>query len=317
MSKLDRLMKAGYSVAMENIPVVGKVFDVLHRMDDEEKFEGLEAKQIAQGSALDGVFKSINNIEQRLNNLTGSINELRSFNETNDFIMLPSLLRDDQSFREFWHDPSQFGGRREPFAEAQKAESCFSFLMGDMFGDKWVYHIPVYTFGLLLQNQAMKGEATDKAVGYDSQSQTNWITGDTGLLVPHVPERQSLRVDTPKIWARQSPRVNTPVQPRVEARSPINAGSVITKSVNGVQFNLVYCPQGQGVQKAFYMGQTQVTQALWKAVMGDNPSRFKGDSLPVEQVSWFDCVKFCNRLSQAQGLTSAYRIGQGEKPDVE
>ncbi len=80
---------------------------------------------------------------------------------------------------------------------------------------------------------------------------------------------------------------------------------------------MIYCPQGQGVQEAFYMGQTQVTQALWKAVMGNNPSRFKGDNLPVEKVSWFDCVEFCNKLSQAQGLTPAYRIGQGEKPNVE
>ena len=80
---------------------------------------------------------------------------------------------------------------------------------------------------------------------------------------------------------------------------------------------MIYCPQGQGVQEAFYMGQTQVTQALWAAVMGNNPSHFKGDNLPVETVSWFDCVEFCNRLSQAQGLTPAYRIGQGKKPNVE
>ena len=64
------------------------------------------------------------------------------------------------------------------------------------------------------------------------------------------------------------------------------------------------------------MGQTQVTQALWEAVMGSNPSRFKGSTLPVEKVSWFDCVKFCNALSQLEGLDLAYEIGGGDEPNV-
>ena len=61
------------------------------------------------------------------------------------------------------------------------------------------------------------------------------------------------------------------------------------------------------------MGQTQVTQALWEKVMGNNPSRFKGSDLPVETVSWFDAVRFCNALSAAVGLSPAYRIGSGDE----
>ncbi len=38
----------------------------------------------------------------------------------------------------------------------------------------------------------------------------------------------------------------------------------------------------------FYIGKTEVTQELWQAVMGNNPSEFKGDNLPVENVSWYD-----------------------------
>ena len=49
---------------------------------------------------------------------------------------------------------------------------------------------------------------------------------------------------------------------------------------------------------SFYMGETEVTQALWKAVMGDNPSDFKGDDLPVENVSWNDCQEFISKLNQ-------------------
>ena len=52
---------------------------------------------------------------------------------------------------------------------------------------------------------------------------------------------------------------------------------------------------------SYYIGQTEVTQALWKAVMGNNPSHFKGDKLPVEQVSWDDCQKFINKLYEMTG----------------
>ena len=47
----------------------------------------------------------------------------------------------------------------------------------------------------------------------------------------------------------------------------------------------------------YYIGQTEVTQALWKAVMGNNPSHFKGDNRPVESVSWNDCQKFITKLN--------------------
>ena len=62
------------------------------------------------------------------------------------------------------------------------------------------------------------------------------------------------------------------------------------------------------LSKPFYLSATEVTQSRWKQVMGNNPSRFKGDNLPVEGVSWFDAVKFCNALSKREGLNPAYTI---------
>jgi formylglycine-generating enzyme required for sulfatase activity len=59
---------------------------------------------------------------------------------------------------------------------------------------------------------------------------------------------------------------------------------------------------------SFYMGKYPVTQKEYQEVMGTNPSNFKGDNLPVEQVSWFDAVNYCNRLSQREGLTPAYTV---------
>ena len=65
-------------------------------------------------------------------------------------------------------------------------------------------------------------------------------------------------------------------------------------------------------EKNYAVGKYQVTQALWESVMGNNPSRFKGSSRPVESVSWFDCVLFCNKLSEKEGLEKAYTINGEE-----
>ena len=51
----------------------------------------------------------------------------------------------------------------------------------------------------------------------------------------------------------------------------------------------------------YYIGKYEVTQALWQAVMGSNPSYFKGDDLPVEQVSWNDCQDFISKLNAMTG----------------
>ena len=55
------------------------------------------------------------------------------------------------------------------------------------------------------------------------------------------------------------------------------------------------------ITKGFWLAETETTQALWKAVMGEgnNPSWFEGDSLPVEQVSWHDCQAFISKLNEA------------------
>ena len=52
---------------------------------------------------------------------------------------------------------------------------------------------------------------------------------------------------------------------------------------------------------SFYLCKYEVTQALWRAVMGENPSNFMGDNLPVEEVSWNDCQTFITRLNSLTG----------------
>lgn len=101
----------------------------------------------------------------------------------------------------------------------------------------------------------------------------------------------------------------TPTNPTIE-----------TITVNGVSFKMIKVDGGTYMMGSndgdsdekpvhsetvatFQIGETEVTQALWKAVMGSNPSNFVGDNLPVEQVSWDDCQTFIKKLNQLTGKT--------------
>lgn len=58
----------------------------------------------------------------------------------------------------------------------------------------------------------------------------------------------------------------------------------------------------------FYIGKYEVTQGLWKQIMGSVPGEYKGENYPVEQVSWIDCVNFCNKLSEYYGYSRCYSV---------
>ncbi|MCB5234349.1 MAG: formylglycine-generating enzyme family protein [Candidatus Cloacimonetes bacterium] len=62
---------------------------------------------------------------------------------------------------------------------------------------------------------------------------------------------------------------------------------------------------------SFLIAKYQVTQKEWQTVMGSNPSYFKGDNLPVENVSWYDAIEYCNKRSIKEGLTPCYS-GSGD-----
>ena len=61
------------------------------------------------------------------------------------------------------------------------------------------------------------------------------------------------------------------------------------------------------IEDAFYLGKYEVTQNQWQAVMGNNPSNFKGGDLPVEQISWNDAQDFIKKLNEKEG-TDQYRL---------
>ena len=61
--------------------------------------------------------------------------------------------------------------------------------------------------------------------------------------------------------------------------------------------------------RSFLAGAHEVTQAEWFAIMGWNDSAFPRADRPVERITWFDALEFCNRLSESELLTSVYDIG--------
>ena len=82
-------------------------------------------------------------------------------------------------------------------------------------------------------------------------------------------------------------------------RKEIAPVSSQTITVNDVSFDII-CVDG-APSGTFYIGETEVTQELWEAVMESNPSIFKGKNRPVEMVSWDDCKKFIRKLNSITG----------------
>ena len=64
------------------------------------------------------------------------------------------------------------------------------------------------------------------------------------------------------------------------------------------------------ISQDFYMMKSEVTQELYERVMGTNPSEFRSGHHPVEQVRWFDVIKFANKLSSMEGLEQCYTINR-------
>ena len=79
---------------------------------------------------------------------------------------------------------------------------------------------------------------------------------------------------------------------------------------NGVSLGVVSIPDNN-----FCIAKTEVTQEFYEAVMGENPSQTKGANFPVESVSWYDSLVFCNRLSALKGKTPCYKVNGSSNPD--
>ena len=137
------------------------------------------------------------------------------------------------------------------------------------------------------------------------------------------PSTISDNVQVPERNAETNQKTSTNEEASSASSKQENPARNLTFTVGGVSFTMVYVPGGtftmgatseQGsdawndekpthsvMLSSYYIGQTEVTQALWTAVMGSNPSEFRGDRRPVESVSWNDCQTFISRLNAKTG----------------
>jgi len=96
------------------------------------------------------------------------------------------------------------------------------------------------------------------------------------------------------------------VDPEIEGMIqmvPVKGGSFKMGTANGEDDEF---PAHYVTVDSFNMATTEVTQELYKKIVGKNPSYFTGEKLPVEKVSWLDAVIFCNKLSVAMGKRPCY-----------
>lgn len=154
---------------------------------------------------------------------------------------------------------------------------------------------------------ATAGDAFDKAT-FRTKMQT--IAQSLAKKIAITPTTQATPAEPQK-----------PQQPQ-QLQNPVSySNGVLT--VNGVQYCMIKVeggtftmgatseqgsdacgaerPTHQVTLSTYYIGRTEVTQALWEAVMGSNPSRFKGKKLPVENVSYNDCKQFIEKLNVMTG----------------
>ena len=113
----------------------------------------------------------------------------------------------------------------------------------------------------------------------------------------------------------QQPAVAQPVAAQKPENGVVtDADGNVVVTVNGVDFKMIKVEggtftMGEGKEahevtlSEYYIGEFEVTQELWEAVMGSNPSNFKGGYLPVEMVNWNDCQGFIAKLNRLTGKT--------------
>lgn len=100
--------------------------------------------------------------------------------------------------------------------------------------------------------------------------------------------------------------------PREASVTDINDNLVLVSGGTFINTNSNYYNEGTTISD-FYIGKYEVTQAEWVEVMGNNPSAFQHKDLPVEMISWYDVIEFCNQLSKQEGLKPYYNINKNKQ----
>ena len=155
-----------------------------------------------------------------------------------------------------------------------------------------------------------------------SANKKAWIAGGIvfvavilGIILLGTDRKPEYAEDTTPV-EEVVPEVTEPAEVAAPAALPdlpsnmirVDGGTFMMGSNNGEDDEQ---PVHQVTVSSFYIGKHEVTQKEWRDVMGSNPSYFKGDYLPVESITWYDAVEYCNKRSQQEGLTPCYS-GSGD-----
>ena len=134
----------------------------------------------------------------------------------------------------------------------------------------------------------------------------------------HVVQHRATLSKLPKFWSKRLMQTHllkklNKLEDFTDTMIECPAGSFWMGSEKGVGYKDERPRHQVRITDPFWISRTPVTQGLYEAVMGINPSKFKEKDRPVEQVSWFEAVQFCNHLSTLDGLTPAYEIEDERK----
>jgi formylglycine-generating enzyme required for sulfatase activity len=142
---------------------------------------------------------------------------------------------------------------------------------------------------------------------------TRFVDGETWRKQAGLAENVSQQESTTQSTTQPTPAPQPTItqQPVAQPKTTAPDGFVL---INGGTFIMGSPDDGSQRQVKvgnFYMSKYEVTQKEYQEVMGKNPSKFKGDNLPVENVSWSNAIEYCNKRSQKEGLTPAYTKTSG------
>jgi len=149
--------------------------------------------------------------------------------------------------------------------------------------------------------------------------------------------------ETTELKTQETRLGNTPINPadiaKIDAQILPKSGTRMVLNINGVDYAFRWCPAGSFMMgrkqpgsgspgqpppvsrgyndtlhkvtltRGFWMLETQVTQAMWESIMGNNPSHFKGAKLPVEKVSWNDSQEYIKKLNALLASTPGAPVG--------
>lgn len=113
---------------------------------------------------------------------------------------------------------------------------------------------------------------------------------------------------TPDEWQGGNGNGSTPPVTNAQGMVKINGGTYLMGSPDSEEWRGDDETRHTVTVSDFYISPYEVSQAEYTSVMGNNPSHFKGDNLPVENITWYEALQYCNARSQLEGLTPVYTI---------